>query len=197
MKLDVAQARAELEINGQPYRYYSLAAVEEVAAEPVSRLPFCLKVLLENVIRQAAAGCDCENDLDAFAGFLRNGRTGSEIRFRPARVMMDDTAGLPLLGDLAAMRDAVARLGRDSERIGPLIPVDFIVDHSIIAEHTAEPEALEKNATLEFERNEERFSFLRWAEQAFPNLRVVPPGGGICHQINLEYLAQVVRRQQA
>lgn len=197
MKFDGAQAQAELVVNGRPYRFYSLAAVESMTSEPASRLPFCLKVLLENIVRQQATGQGCGDDVGTLLGFLNNGRSGGEIRFRPARVMMDDTAGLPLLGDLAAMRDAVARLGGDPRQIDPVIPVDFIVDHSIIAEHTAHPEALAKNATLEFDRNEERFGFLRWAEQAFRHLRVVPPGGGICHQINLEYLAQVVRRQAA
>ena len=197
MKLDVEQVRSELVVGGRPYRFYSLAAVERVAGRPVSQLPFCLKVLLENVIRQRATGQGCADDACTLLAFLDDGRSGGEIRFRPERVMMDDTAGLPLLGDLAAMRDAVVRLGGDPRRIDPVIPVDFIVDHSIIAEHTAGPEALAKNVVLEFDRNEERFAFLRWAEQAFRNLRVVPPGGGICHQINLEYLAQVVCRQVA
>ncbi len=134
---------------------------------------------------------------EALLAFLEEPRRVGEVRFRPERVMMDDTAGLPLLGDLAAMRDAAVRLGADPRAVDPAIPVDFIVDHSVIAEHTASPEALAKNADLEFDRNEERFSFLRWAEQAFRHLRVVPPGGGICHQINLEYLAQVVRRRES
>jgi aconitate hydratase len=179
--VDSARTVAELAIDGQRYRYCSLAAVAELTAAPVSRLPFCLKVLLENAVRHGEAG-------DVATLLVRDG----EIRFRPGRVMMDDTAGLPLLGDLAAMRDAMARLGGGAEQIEPVIPVDFIVDHSIVAEHTAGPDALARNVALEFDRNGERFRFLRWAGQAFRNLRVVPPGGGICHQINLEYLARVV-----
>ncbi len=197
MKLDVGQVRSELVAGGRTYRFYSLAAVERVSGRPVSQLPFCLKVLLENVVRQQATGQGCADDARTLLAFLDDGHSGGEIRFRPERVMMDDTAGLPLLGDLAAMRDALVRLGGDPLQIDLGIPVDFIVDHSIIAEHTAGPGALARNVALEFDRNEERFAFLRWAEQAFRHLRVVPPGGGICHQINLEHLAQVVRRREA
>ncbi|MBI3042725.1 MAG: aconitate hydratase AcnA [Betaproteobacteria bacterium] len=196
MNFKGGQVRSELMVGGRPYSFFSLAAVEQASSRPVSRLPFCLKVLLENVVRQQATGQGCPDDVGTLLEFLQQGHGGGEIRFRPERVMMDDTAGLPLLGDLAAMRDALARRGVDPQRVDPVIPVDFVVDHSIIAEHSAGPEALAKNAALEFKRNEERFAFLRWAEQAFGLLRVVPPGGGICHQINLEHLAQVVRRRE-
>ena len=192
-RFDPARAIAELAIDGRRYRYCSLPAVEAMTGVAVSRLPFCLKVLLENVVRQCVRGQGSADAIGALLAFPDG--AGGEIAFRPARVMMDDTAGLPLLGDLAAMRDAVAEAGSDPSTIEPAIPVDFIVDHSVIAEHTASPDALARNVALEFDRNTERFAFLRWAEQAFGGLRVVPPGGGICHQINLEYLAQVVRRE--
>jgi aconitate hydratase len=196
MKIDGGRGQSEIVVGGRPYHFCSLAAVEGETGRPVSRLPFCLKVLLENVVRQRATGQGRAGDTDAVLRFLDEGRGGDEISFRPERVMMDDTAGLPLLGDLAAMRDALARLDADPRRIDPVIPVDFIVDHSVIADYAAVPDALARNAALEFERNAERFAFLRWAEQAFSRLRVVPPGNGICHQINLEHLAQVVRRQE-
>jgi aconitate hydratase len=183
-------------VAGQVYRHCSLRALEVLTGKAVSRMPFCLKVLLENVVRHAAS--DRAVDDSGIAALLDHGGEdahGSEICFRPERVMMDDTAGLPLLGDLAAMRDALAATGLDPSAIDPVVPVDFVVDHSIIAEHAGTGDALARNVALEFDRNGERFAFLRWAEQAFTGLRVVPPGGGICHQVNLEHLAQVVRRQ--
>jgi aconitate hydratase len=195
LKLDGEELRSELVVTGRRYRYISLPAIERAAARPIGKLPFCLKVLLENAARQQVMGEDA--GAEALLAFSEEPLGGREIRFRPERVMMDDTAGLPLLGDLAAMRDTAARLGVDPRAVDPAIPVDFVVDHSIIAEHSASADAAARNADLEFDRNGERFAFLRWAEQAFGRLRVVPPGGGICHQINLEHLAHVVRTREA
>ena len=190
--MSTAQTLAELKVGGRTYGYYSLAAVE---AARVSRLPYTLKIMLENLLRQRATGNGRDGDVAALLAWL-DGHAEREVRFCPARVMMDDTAGIPLIGDLAAMRDAVARLGGDPQRINPGIPVDFIVDHSIIADHTAAPDAAARNLALEFKRNAERFAFLRWGGHAFESLRVVPPGGGICHQVNLEHLARVVCAQE-
>ncbi|MGH8618915.1 MAG: aconitate hydratase AcnA [Burkholderiales bacterium] len=193
-RFDAARTIAELSVDGRRYRYCSLPAIEAMTGAPVSRLPFCLKILLENVVRQCVRGQGSTDAVGALLEFPAD--TGGEIAFRPARVMMDDTAGTPLLGDLAAMRDAVAEAGGDPASVAPAIPVDFVVDHSVIAEHAGAPDALARNAALEFDRNTERFALMRWAAQAFAELRVVPPGGGICHQINLEYLAQVVRIEE-
>ncbi len=178
---------AELRAGTRQLHYWSIAAAGANAA----RLPYALKILLENLLRQRGEGNGRDGDIAALlARPAADGRR--EILFRPARVMMDDTAGIPSLGDLAAMRDAVARLDGDPRRIAPAIPLDFIVDHSVIADHAGKSDALARNMALEFNRNAERFAFLRWAAAAFENLRVVPPGGGICHQINLEHLARVV-----
>ncbi|HEV7820826.1 MAG TPA: aconitate hydratase AcnA, partial [Burkholderiales bacterium] len=175
-----------LRIGARSVQYCSLA----VAHPHASRLPYALKIVLENLLRQQANGDGHEGDIEALRAWPAG--AGREIRFRPARVMMDDTAGIPSLGDLAAMRDAAMRLGGDPRRIAPAIPLDFIVDHSVIADHAGGTDALARNMALEMKRNAERFAFLRWADHAFANMRVVPPGGGICHQVNLEYLARVV-----
>jgi len=201
---DPASTRAVLVLDGRAYRYYSLAAAGAAAGLDVTRLPYCLKSLLENALRQADAGPDGRPDtgldvrdafdtVDALRAYLEHAAPAGELSFLPQRVMMDDTAGLPLLGDLAAMRDAAVRAGCAPETIEPQRPVDFVVDHSIIAEFAGRPDAHVLNARREHTTNQERFHFLRWAAQAFRNLRIVPPGGGICHQINLEYLATVVQ----
>ena len=180
----------ELKVGGCSYRYCSLAEVEAAA---VARLPYTFKIVLENLLRQRLSDSGNADDIAALLAWRERGRAPREIRFKPARVMMDDTAGIPSIGDLAAMRDAVARLGGDPECIAPVIPLDFVVDHSVIADHAGATDALARNMALELKRNAERFSFLRWGGQVFANLHVVPPGGGICHQVNLEYLARVVR----
>jgi aconitate hydratase len=191
---DPAPTRTVLTLDGHDYRYYRLEAAGTAAGVQVDRLPYCLKSLLENAIRQADT-CPDTRDACETVATLRSyleGETASELSFLPQRVMMDDTAGLPLLGDLAAMRDAALRAGFPAEIIEPQRPIDFVVDHSIIAEFAGRPDARALNARLENDTNQERFEFLRWAAQAFRNLRIVPPGGGVCHQINLEYLASVV-----
>ena len=144
------------------------------------------------MLRQHAEGRSDGADIAAVAGWLGSRRAEREIAFRFARVLMPDSSGMPLLGDLAAMRDAMIRLGGDPRRLNPSVPVDLIVDHSVMVDAFGTPDAASRNAALEFERNGERYAFLRWGAQAFDNLRIVPPGNGICHQVNLEHLARVV-----
>ena len=172
--------------------YYSLEAAEKLGLAGVSRLPFSLKVVLENVLRQHGEGRSDGADIAAVAGWLATRRAEREIAFRFTRVLMPDSSGVPLLGDLAAMRDATIRLGGDPKRLNPSVPVDLIVDHSVMVDAYGTPDAAMRNQALELQRNAERYAFLRWGGQAFANLRIVPPGNGICHQVNLEYLARVV-----
>jgi aconitate hydratase len=172
--------------------YYSLAVAEQLGLAGVSRLPFSLKVLLENVLRQHGEGRSDGADIAAVAGWLATRRAEREIAFRFTRVLMPDSSGVPLLGDLAAMRDATIRLGGDPKRLNPSVPVDLVVDHSVMVDAYGTPDAAARNQALEMQRNAERYAFLRWGGQAFANLRIVPPGNGICHQVNLEYLARVV-----
>src|SRR5688572_15764406 len=172
--------------------YYSLEAAEALGLAGVSRLPCSLKVVLENVLRQHAEGRSDGADIGAVAGWLATRRAEREIAFRFTRVLMPDSSGVPLLGDLAAMRDAMIRLGGDPARLNPSVPVDLVVDHSVMVDAYGVPDAVSRNQVLELKRNAERYAFLRWGAQAFDNLRIVPPGNGILHQINLEYLARVV-----
>jgi aconitate hydratase len=177
---------------GRTYDYYSLPEAEARGLRGVSRLPFSLKVVLENVLRQHGEGHSDGGDIDALAQWLATRDSQREIGFRPARVLMPDSSGVPLLGDLAAMRDAMIRLGGDPRRINPAVPVDLVVDHAVAVDENASPHALGRNLALELKRNAERYAFLRWASNGFDNLRLIPPGNGIVHQINLEYLARVV-----
>jgi aconitate hydratase len=189
---DSSKTIRELDVAGKRYVYYCLPAAEQLGLAGVSRLPFTLKVLLENLLRQHAAGTATSEDIGALTDWLKMRRSEREIGFKPARVLMPDSSGIPLLGDMAAVRDAMARLGGDPRRIDPLLPVDFIVDHAVASDHSGTSDAVQRNMALEIERNRERYEFLRWGQQAFANLRLFPPGSGICHQINLEFLAQVV-----
>jgi aconitate hydratase len=189
---DSRTTRRELQIGDQRYDYYSLPAAEALGLASIAQLPYTLKVVLESVLRQHALGRGRAEDIPALAQWLDKRSSEREIGFKPARVLMVDSSGVPLMGDLAAMRDAMVRLGGDPKRINPAVPVDFVIDHSVMADHTGARDALERNMQLEFERNRERYAFLRWSSQAFDNLRLIPPGTGIGHQINLEYLARVV-----
>jgi aconitate hydratase len=184
--------RRELRVGGAVFEYYSLAAAEALGLAGVSRLPCSLKVVLENVLRQHAEGRSDGADIAAVAGWLERRRAEREITFRFTRVLMPDSSGVPLLGDLAAMRDAMIRLGGDPRRLNPSVPVDLVVDHAVMVDAYGAPDAAARNAALELQRNAERYAFLGWGAQAFDNLRIVPPGNGICHQVNLEHLAQVV-----
>jgi aconitate hydratase len=192
MSTDGRTTRRTLEAGGRAFDYYSIAAAEAAGLDGVSRLPCSLKVVLENVLRQHAEGRSDGADIDAVASWLGSRRAEREIAFRFTRVLMPDSSGIPLIGDLAAMRDATIRLGGDPARLNPSVPVDLIVDHAVMVDAYAAPDAVGRNLALEMQRNAERYAFLRWGSQAFDNLRIVPPGSGICHQINLEYLARVV-----
>jgi aconitate hydratase len=179
--------KRQLQVGSKSFDYYSIAAAEEQGLAGASRLPCSLKVVLENLLRHGEDG-----DLSALTQWLKNRKAEREIAFRFTRVLMPDSSGIPLLGDLAAMRDAMVRLGGDPKRLNPSVPVDLVVDHAVMVDEYATPAALAGNLALELKRNAERYTFLRWGAQAFDNLRIVPPGSGICHQINLEYLARVV-----
>jgi aconitate hydratase len=192
MQFNGKRALRELEINGASYDYYSLPAAEAAGLSGVVRLPYTLKIVLENLIRQQAEGTASSEDVFAVVEWLRGRTSEREIGFKPARVLMPDSSGIPLLGDMAAMRDAMARLKGDPQRLNPLTPVDFVVDHSVMVDDYGNPGAMARNMELELARNEERYDFLRWGSRAFGQLRVIPPGTGICHQINLEHLARVV-----
>ncbi len=189
---DSRATRRTLGVNGQAYDYYSLGAAQALGFDDIARLPYTLKVVLENQLRQHDGGTAAYEDVATVAQWVGTRGAEREIGFTPARVMMVDSSGVPLIGDMAAMRDAMVRLGGDPRTINPAIPCDFIIDHSVMADHTGTSEAIRRNRELEFERNHERYAFLRWGAQAFDNLRLIPPGAGICHQINLEYLARVV-----
>ena len=188
---DSLKTRRTLTIGDASYDYFSLKAAEPVIGD-VSRLPFSMKVLVENLLRYEDGRSVTVDDVKAAADWgTDRGKAEREIAYRPARVLMQDFTGVPAVVDLAAMRDAVVALGGDPAQINPLSPVDLVIDHSVMIDHYGVPDALEKNMALEFERNGERYSFLRWGQSAFDNFRVVPPGTGICHQVNCEYLAQV------
>ena len=190
--MDSNETLRVLKAGSRSYDYYSIAAAEELGLKGASALPFCLKVVLENLLRQHAEGRSDGADLQALAEWLEKGRSEREIGFRPARVLMPDSSGIPLFGDLAAMRDAMIRLGGDPASVNPAVPVDLVVDHAVMVDEHATKTAVVHNLSLELKRNAERYTFLRWAAQAFDNLRLIPPGNGILHQINLEYLARVV-----
>ena len=190
---DSFQTRRELVVGKKTYAYYSLAAAEEAGLAGVSRLPVSMKVLLENLLRNEDGRSTTSDDLKALAAWIDNkGQVQHEIGFRPARVLMQDFTGVPAVVDLAAMRDAMTKLGADPERINPLNPVDLVIDHSVMVDHFGTAQAFGENVDREYERNLERYRFLRWGSSAFNNFRVVPPGAGICHQVNLEYLAQTI-----
>jgi aconitate hydratase len=181
-----------LKVGGAEYAYYSIEAAGETLGLDFTRLPFSMKVLLENMLRFEDGRSVKEEDVKAFGDWLDDGRTDHEIAFRPGRVLLQDFTGVPAVVDLAAMRDALKELGGDPQKINPLTPVDLVVDHSVSIDAFGGADAFEKNVALEFERNMERYEFLRWGQGAFTNFRVVPPGTGICHQVNLEYLARGV-----
>jgi aconitate hydratase len=196
-RLDSFKARKSLKIGTRNYTYYSLKAVEKEVGD-LSRLPYSLRILMENLVRNEDGATVKKDDIAAFAQWLQaGGRSRKEINFRPARVLMQDFTGVPAVVDLAAMRDAMGKLGGDARKINPLVPVDLVIDHSVIVDEFGNSSAFKANVKLEYERNLERYQFLRWGQMAFDNFRVVPPGTGICHQVNLEFLAQVVFQQKS
>lgn len=189
---DSFKAKKTLKVGAKAYTYYNLKAGEKNGLTGISRLPYSMKVLLENLLRHEDGRTVTKDDIQAVADWLIAKKSDREIAFRPARVLMQDFTGVPAVVDLAAMRDAMTKLGGDPKKINPLTPVDLVIDHSVMVDHFGTKDSFKKNVAREFERNGERYSFLRWGQSAFDNFRVVPPGTGICHQVNLEYLAQTV-----
>ncbi len=190
--LDSFRSRKTLTVEGKPYEYFSLPDDEANGLPGITALPYSLKVLLENLLRFEDGVSVSADDIRAMAQWLVEKNSTREIAFRPARVLMQDFTGVPAVVDLAAMRDAISSLNGDTAKINPLVPVDLVIDHSVMVDSFGSPRSLEVNADLEYQRNKERYEFLRWGSRAFANFRVVPPGTGICHQVNLEYLAQTV-----
>ncbi|MGX5913793.1 aconitate hydratase AcnA [Aliidiomarina sp. Khilg15.8] len=182
---------SELDVNGKTYHYYSLEKAAEKLGD-VKKLPASLKVLLENLLRHEDGTTVTSDDLTAMVDWLKEHKSTREINYRPARVLMQDFTGVPAVVDLAAMRDAVERAGMNPDKINPLSAVDLVIDHSVMVDKFGDDKAFDENVKIEMERNKERYEFLRWGQKAFDNFRVVPPGTGICHQVNLEYLAKVV-----
>ena len=189
--LDSLKCRRSLDVNGKTYSYFSLPEAASQLGD-ISRLPTSLKVLLENLLRWEDNLTVRSEDFTALAAWLQTRSSDREIQYRPARVLMQDFTGVPAVVDLTAMRDAVSKAGGDPQRINPLSPVDLVIDHSVMVDRFGSDRAFEQNVDMEMKRNGERYEFLRWGQQAFDNFRVVPPGTGICHQVNLEYLGQVV-----
>jgi len=190
--LDTFNCRRTLTVDGKTYEYFSLPEAEANGLEGLSTLPFSLKVLAENLLRFEDGRSVTADDIRAIAKWAKERRSNVEIAYRPARVLMQDFTGVPAVVDLAAMREAMATIGGDPQKINPLVPVDLVIDHSVMVDYFGQFDSFERNVEREYERNKERYEFLRWGSQAFDNFRVVPPGTGICHQVNLEYLAQTV-----
>ncbi|MBB2167105.1 aconitate hydratase AcnA [Gluconacetobacter aggeris] len=179
-----------LNVDGKTYHYFSIPEAEKTIGD-VTRLPVSLKVLLENILRFEDGRSYSVDDARSIAGWLPAGSSTKEVPFKPARILMQDFTGVPAVVDLAAMRDGILKLNGDPQKVNPLVPVNLVIDHSVMVDVAGTPDALQKNVTIEFERNGERYAFLRWGQEAFENFSVVPPGTGICHQVNLEYIAQV------
>jgi aconitate hydratase len=188
---DSLHTRSTLEAEGKTYTYFSIKKAAGQLGD-VSRLPYSMKVLLENLLRFEDGVTVTRDDLQAMADWLKERRINREIQYRPARVLMQDFTGVPAVVDLAAMRDAMRSLGGDPQKINPLVPVHLVIDHSVMVDEFGNPRAFEKNVEFEYERNSERYEFLKWGSQAFDNFKVVPPGTGICHQVNLEHVSEVV-----
>ena len=197
ISLDSFKCRRTLEVGKRTYGYFDLKEAEGAGLEGITQLPFSLKVLLENLLRHEDGRSVTADDIRAMAAWLTKRKSDREIAFRPARVLMQDFTGVPAVVDLAAMRDAMAYLGGDPQKINPLAPVDLVIDHSVMVDAFGSGSAFQFNVDKEYERNLERYAFLRWGAGAFDNFRVVPPGTGICHQVNLEYLAQTVWTKKA
>ena len=183
---------SDLNINGKNYKYYSLKKAEENGLDGISKLPKSIKVLLENLLRYEDDLSVTKAQIEAIKSWLKDKKSKTEIAYRPARVLLQDYTGIPAVADLAAMREAVKEKDKDPSTINPLSAVDLVIDHSVQVDQSAKADSFEKNVDIEFQRNGERYSFLKWGQSAFNNFRIVPPGTGICHQVNLEYLSKVV-----
>lgn len=189
---DSFKTRKTLTVGGKSYDYFSLKAAQAAGVGDVENLPYSLKVLMENLLRNEDDFTVFADDIKAMGQWTKDKKSTREINYYPARVLMQDFTGVPAVVDLAAMRDAMKLVGGDPQKINPLVPVDLVIDHSLIVDHYATKESFEQNKALEYERNGERYKFLKWGQKSFKNFRVVPPGTGICHQVNLEYIAQTV-----
>ena len=192
MSLDSFKTRRTLEVSGKAYDYFSLQEAKSSGLENVDRLPVSLKILLENLLRYEDNNTVTRQDIEILGNWATNPSGPKEIAYRPARVLMQDFTGVPAVADLAAMRSAVVRAGHNPNIINPLSPVDLVIDHSVMVDEYGSPESFGANVSVEMERNRERYRFLRWGQNAFDNFSVVPPGTGICHQVNLEYLARTI-----
>jgi aconitate hydratase len=188
--------RTRLTAGGLTVEYFSLPALERAGFPEIARLPYSLKILLENLLRREDGRFVDAEDIRTLAKWDTKSAQQKEIAFTPARVLLQDFTGVPAVVDLAAMRDGMVRLGGDPRKVNPLQPVELVIDHSVQVDHYAERNAADLNAALEFTRNKERYTFLRWGQEAFDNFRVVPPDTGIVHQVNLEYLARVVFKEE-
>ncbi len=190
--LDSFKCLRPLKVGSKTYAYYSLPEAEKNGLKGISRLPYSLKVLLENLLRNEDGRTVTKEDILAVAQWLKTKSSDRELAFRPARVLMQDFTGVPAVVDLAAMRDAMKMLGGDPKKINPLVPVDLVIDHSVVVNYFGSDGAFKKNVDEEYKQNQERYRFLKWAQRSFEDFRVVPPGTGICHQVNLEYLSHTV-----
>src|SRR5260370_14851533 len=190
--LDSFKCRKTLKVGGKTYVYYSLPAAEKNGLKGISKLPYSMKVLLENLLRFEDDRTVKKADIIAVSKWMKTRNLQHQIAFRPARVLRQDSTGVPAVVDLAAMRNAMQAFGGDAEKINPLVPVDLVIDHSVIVNFFGDNKAFAKNVVEEYKQNQERYEFLKWGQKAFSNFSVVPPGTGICHQVNLEYLAQTV-----
>src|SRR5271165_1097023 len=190
--LDSFKCSRSIKVGSKTYAYFSLPIAEKNGLKGISRLPFSMKVLLENLLRNEDGRTVSKEDIQSLAQWMKTKTSEREIAFRPARVLMQDFTGVPAVVDLAAMRDAMKVLGGDPKLINPLVPVDLVCDHSVAVTFFGSSSALKKNVEEEYRQNRERYEFLKWSQKSFDNFRVVPPGTGICHQVNLEYLSQTV-----
>ena len=182
----------DIKINNKDFKIFSLSKAEINGLDGISKLPKSLKVLLENLLRYEDDLSVTKNQIEAIKNWLKEKKSKTEIAYRPARVLLQDYTGIPAVADLAAMREAVKDKNKDPNTINPLSAVDLVIDHSVQVDQSAKADSFDKNVEIEFNRNGERYSFLKWGQQAFNNSRLVPPGTGICHQVNLEYLSKVV-----
>ena len=195
--LNTFGSRGTLKAGGDTLQYYSLPALERAGFPSVSRLPYSLKILLENLLRCEDGRFVKADDITALASWDPAAKLQKEIAFTPARVLLQDFTGVPAVVDLAAMRDGIVKLGGDPKKVNPLQPVELVIDHSVQVDYFGQTNALDLNGRLEYQRNRERYEFLRWGQNAFSNFRVVPPETGIVHQVNIEYLARVICRETA
>jgi aconitate hydratase len=190
--VDVFKTRTNIEVNKKVFKYYRINTLEETGIGEVSKLPYSIKVLLEAAVRQYDGMSITKEHIKKLANRSVERDQNQEIPFKPSRILLHDTTGLPAIVDLAAMRETVKRMGGDVDEVNPLIPVDLVVDHSVTVDYFGRPDAMELNEKINLDRNIERFRFFRWAQNSFQNLLVVPPATGIMHQINMEYLSSVV-----